>query len=107
MNVIDVLVNFAVMLTGIVVGSYIYTKLILKHLVRSEIKSIVTEVAQTLNSDGEVKDKIREIIDVVIGEVKTKGKEALIDVIRDVKKEIFGTPDVIDLPDFLKGDEDD
>jgi len=105
-DIVSVVVNFTVMLTGIVVGSYIYTKLILKHLVRSEIRNIVSEVAKTLNSDGEVKDKVREIIDVVISEVKDKGKEALIDVIRDVKKEVFGAGD-INIPDFLREDGDD
>ena len=81
--------QITVMIIGIVVGSYIYTKLIMKQKVRSELKGLLSEVTNMLNKDGETKEKLREIVDTVMDRVKERSEEMVVELIRKVKEEFL------------------
>ena len=89
------------MIIGIVVGSYIYTKLIIRQVVRSELKGILKEVSDTLNKDGETKEKLREIIDTVMDELGVKADEMVTRMIRKVKAEFSDYTDLPKIDEYI------
>jgi len=76
MAIEDTLINGVFMIIIFFVGSWIYTKFIMKYIVRDEIKKIIKDLSDALKNDGETKERVREIIDAIMDEVTKKIKEA-------------------------------
>lgn len=105
MDLIHVLINAVAIGVTVFVASILYSEIYLRWRVKKLVSGAIKDVVNKLKSDGELKNKVSDIVSEITEKAIDKAKEKLPELANILKKELIGELPTIEASVKIKKDE--